>query len=239
MNARPKIGITGHMNKDSNSTGITTNYMEAIYACGGFPLLLPILSDDQLWREAAQELDGFLFSGGADVNPRLYGEEIYPFCAEILPARDEMELELLKAVLPSEKPILGICRGIQLLNVGMGGTLYQDIYAQPAQTFSQQHYQKLPHHLPVHDVSIDRDSLLYQIVQTEKLPVNSLHHQSVKVCAPSLTVTARTASGVIEAVEKKDHPFFLGLQWHPERMWHADTNAKVVFDAFVRACRGN
>ena len=238
MKARPKIGITAHVNKDSNSTSITTNYMDAIYACGGFPLLLPILNDDQLWQEAAQELDGFLFSGGADVNPRLYGEEIYPFCAEILPTRDEMELTLLRAVLPTRKPILGICRGIQLLNVGMGGTLYQDIYEQPAQSFPQQHSQKLPHHLPSHDVMVEKDSLLYQIVRMEKLPVNSLHHQAIKDCAPCLRATAKTASGIIEAVEKKDHPFFLGLQWHPERMWHADISAMVVFDAFIRACRG-
>ncbi len=239
MKLRPKIGITGHVNKDSNSTSITTNYMDAIYACGGFPLLLPIVDDVNLWQEAARDLDGFLFSGGADVNPRLYGEEIHNFCAEILPARDEMELSLLKAVLPTRKPILGICRGIQLLNVGMGGTLYQDIFEQLAQTFPQQHNQRLPHHLPTHDVIISPDNLLYQIVKTEKLPVNSLHHQSVKDCAPTLTVTAKTASGVIEAVEKKDHPFFLGLQWHPERMWHADHFAKDVFDAFVGACRSN
>jgi len=236
MSYRPKIGITGHVDKDS--TSITTNYMDAIFACGGFPLLLPLIDDASLWQEAAQELDGFLFSGGVDVNPRLYGEEILHFCADILPARDEMELGLLKAVLPTRKPILGICRGIQLLNVGMGGTLYQDIYEQPAQTFPQQHNQKLPHHLPTHDVTISADSLLFQIVKTEKLPVNSLHHQSVKDCAPSLVVTAKTSSGMIEAVEQKEHPFFLGVQWHPERMWHADHSAKALFDAFVCACRG-
>ncbi len=235
--AKPKIGITAHVSKDNN-TSITTTYMDAVYASGGFPLLLPVLSDEKLWAEAAQELDGFLFSGGVDVQPQLYGEEIQLCCGDILPDRDVMELNLLKEVLKTQKPILGICRGIQLLNVGLGGTLFQDIYEQSAQSFPQQHYQKLPHHHPTHDVKVERNSLLYRIVKTESLPVNSLHHQAIKDCAPSLTIVGRTASGIIEAVEKADHPFFLGVQWHPERMWFANQQSKLLFDEFVLACGG-
>lgn len=236
MKMRPKIGITGHISKESSNLSITPSYMEAIFACGGFPLLLPVKGDEALWREAAQEMDGFLFTGGGDVSPSRYGEDTLQCCGEISPLRDAMELDLLKAVLPTGKPILGVCRGIQLLNVGLGGTLYQDIYLQNAQTFQQQHTQKLPDYLPAHDVFIEEGSLLNRIEKTTRLPVNTLHHQAVKDCAPGVWAVARSSSGIIEAIEKRDHPFFLGVQWHPERMWHVDASAKAIFDSFVDAC---
>ena len=236
MEFRPKIGITGHIAKDNPNLSITNTYMEAIYACGGFPLLLPVKGGEDLWLQAAKEMDGFLFTGGGDISPSRYGEETLQCCGEISPLRDAMELDLLNAVLLTGKPILGVCRGVQLLNVGLGGTLYQDIYLQNAQSIQQQHTQKLPDYLPAHDVLVEEGSLLYQIVKAARLPVNTLHHQAVKDCAPGLTPVARSSSGLIEAVEKKDHPFFLGVQWHPERMWHVDAAAKAIFESFVDAC---
>lgn len=236
MKSRPKIGVTGHISKESPNLSITLSYMEAIFACGGFPLLLPIKGDESLWLEAAQVMDGFVFTGGGDVSPSSYGEETLQCCGEISPLRDAMEFSLLRAVLPTGKPVLGVCRGIQLLNAGLGGTLYQDIYVQNAQSFQQQHTQKLPDHLPAHDVIIEEGSLLHRIVNTTRLPVNTLHHQAVKDCAPGLVPVAWSSSGLIEAVEKKDHPFFLGVQWHPERMWHVDVKAKAIFESFIDAC---
>jgi putative glutamine amidotransferase len=236
MKNRPKIGITGHIAKDNTNLSITGSYMEATFACGGFPLLLPVKGNKDLWLQAAREMDGFLFTGGGDIAPSFYGEETLQCCGEISPLRDTMELDLLNAVLPTGKPILGVCRGIQLMNVGLGGTLYQDIYLQNAQTFQQQHIQKLPDYLPAHDVIIEEGSLLHRIEKTARLPVNTLHHQAVKDCASGLTAVARSSSGLIEAVEKKDHPFFLGVQWHPERMWHVDAAAKAIFESFVDAC---
>jgi putative glutamine amidotransferase len=215
---------------------MTNSYMEAIFECGGFPLLLPIKGAKELWHQAAMEMDGFLFTGGGDITPSLYGEETLQCCGEISPNRDAMELDLLSAVLPTGKPILGVCRGIQLLNVGLHGTLYQDIYLQNAQPILQQHTQKLPDHLPAHDIIIEEGSLLHRIEKTTRLPVNTLHHQAVKDCAPGVSIAARSSSGLIEAIEKQDHPFFLGVQWHPERMWHVDTAAKVLFESFVDAC---
>jgi len=236
MKNRPKIGVTGHISKDNPNLSITQSYMEAIFACGGFPLLLPVKGNDDLWLEAAREMDGFLFTGGGDVSPSCYGEDTLQCCGEISPLRDVMELDLLRAVLPTGKPILGVCRGIQLLNVGLGGTLYQDIYQQNAQSFQQQHTQKLPDYLPAHDVLIEEGSLLHRIVKTLRLPVNTLHHQAVKDCAPGLAAVAKSSSSLIEAVEKKDHPYFLGVQWHPERMWHVDAAAKAIFESFIDAC---
>ena len=236
MHTRPKIGITGHIGRDNPNTSITSSYMEALYACGGFPLLLPTLDDPSLWQEAARELDGFLFSGGGDIAPSLFGEETLQSCGEISPLRDAMELGLLQAVLKTSKPILGVCRGVQLLNVGLGGTLYQDIYQQNAQPEPWQHTQKLPDHLPCHDVLVAEGSLLHRIVGTLRLPVNSLHHQAVKACAPGLDICGQAPSGLIEALEKKGHPFFLGVQWHPERMWRTDGKEKAIFAAFVGAC---
>jgi putative glutamine amidotransferase len=236
MGNRPKIGITGHISKDSPNLSITNSYMEAVFACGGFPLLLPIKGNEELWLQAAGEMDGFLFTGGGDVSPSRFGEETLQCCGEISPLRDTMELDLLNAILPTGKPVLGVCRGIQLLNVGLGGTLYQDIYLQNAQPFLQQHTQKLPDYLPAHDIIIEEGSLLHRIEKTTRLPVNTLHHQAVKDCAPGVSIAARSSSGLIEAIEKQDHPFFLGVQWHPERMWHVDTAAKVLFESFVDAC---
>jgi putative glutamine amidotransferase len=236
MENRPKIGITGHIAKDNPNLSITNTYMEAIFACGGFPLLLPVNGNESLWLQAAREMDGFLFTGGGDISPSRYGEETLQCCGEISPLRDEMELDLLHAVLLTGKPILGVCRGVQLMNVGLGGTLYQDIYQQNAQPILQQHTQKLPDYLPAHDVFIEEGSLLHRIEKTTRLPVNTLHHQAVKDCAPCLCAVAKSSSGLIEAVEKKDHPFFLGVQWHPERMWHVDEAAKAIFESFIDAC---
>jgi putative glutamine amidotransferase len=236
MEYRPKIGITGHISKDNPNLSITNSYMEAIFACGGFPLLLPVKGSKELWLQAAKEMNGFLFTGGGDISPSRFGEETLQCCGEISPLRDAMELDLLDAVLPTGKPILGVCRGVQLMNVGLGGTLYQDIYQQNAQPFPQQHTQKLPDYLPAHDVIIEEGSLLHRIVKTARLPVNSLHHQAVKDCAPGLRISAKSSSGLIEAVEKQDHPFFLGVQWHPERMWHVEAAEKAIFDSFVDAC---
>lgn len=236
MENRPKIGITGHIAKDNPNLSITNTYMEAIFACGGFPLLLPVNGNESLWLQAAREMDGFLFTGGGDISPSRYGEETLQCCGEISPLRDAMELDLLHAVLFTDKPILGVCRGVQLMNVGLGGTLYQDIYQQNAQPILQQHTQKLPDYLPAHDVFIEEGSLLHRIEKTTRLPVNTLHHQAVKDCAPCLCAVAKSSSGLIEAVEKKDHPFFLGVQWHPERMWHVDEAAKAIFESFIDAC---
>lgn len=233
---RPIIGVTGHISKDHPNLSITNSYMEGLFVCGAFPVLLPIAGDEALWAQAAREMDGFLFSGGVDVEPSRFGEETMCDCGEISPQRDAMEIALLQKVLPTKKPVFGICRGIQLLNIALGGTIYQDIYAQNAQSYPQLHSQKMPDYLPCHDVMIEEGSLLYGIVHTLRLPVNSLHHQAVKDCAPGLIPIARSSTGLIEALEKKDHPFFFGVQWHPERMWKNDEAEKAIMQAFVSAC---
>ncbi len=236
MTDRPRIGVTGHIDKENTRLSISADYMEALYALGALPILLPMTGDEGILLQIARELDGFLFSGGGDIAPSRFGEETFTFCGEISPARDEMELGLFHAVLPTQKPILGICRGVQLVNVAMGGTLFQDIYQQNAQPYPQQHRQTSPDRLPAHDVLIEENSLLHRIVGKTRLPVNTLHHQAVKDCGKGLAVTARSVSGLIEAVEKQDHPFFLGVQWHPERMFPADESAKKIFAAFLDAC---
>jgi putative glutamine amidotransferase len=236
MHSRPLIGVTGNVAKENARLNISGNYMEGLYACGAFPVLLPVTGDGDMWLQAVQELDGFLFSGGVDIDARYFGEETLQCCGEISPARDKMELDLLKAVLPSQKPVLGICRGLQLMNIGLGGTIYQDINAQNAQPIPMQHRQNMPEHLPSHDVLIEEGSLLHRIVKTTRLPVNSLHHQAVKSCGPGLCVVAKASTGLTEALEKKDHPFFLGVQWHPEMMWPYTAQAKAILQSFVDAC---
>ncbi len=236
MRTKPLIGVTVNIAKENSRLSIAGTYMEGLFACGAFPVLLPITGDDDLWRQAALELDGFLFSGGVDIDARFFGEETLQCCGEVSPARDKMELDLLKAVLPSKKPVFGICRGVQLMNIGLGGTIYQDINAQGGQPIPMQHRQNAPEHLPSHDVYIEEGSLLHRIVKTTRLPVNSLHHQAVKDCAPGLCAVAKASTGLIEALEKKDHPFFLGVQWHPEMMWPYNTQAKAILQSFVDAC---
>lgn len=185
--------------------------------------------------KAIQEMllcDGLLLSGGEDVNPAFYGQTATEKCGKIVPARDHAEMKMLEAFLSTGKPILGICRGEQLMNVFFGGTLHQDI-ADVATSCHDDYPRK---NRGNHEVSVTRGTKLAEIMGQETFLANSLHHQAVDKVAPALILAATSEDGIVEGVEHPAHPFCIGVQWHPEHMSAYSKLQRRIFDAFVDAC---
>lgn len=183
--------------------------------------------------EEMLQCDGLLLSGGEDVDPAYYGQAVTEKCGKILRERDHAEMKMLEAFLPTGKPILGICRGEQLMNVYFGGTLHQDI-----KDLSSCNHDDYPHkNLGNHTVTITEGTRLAQIMRRKTLRVNSLHHQAVDQIAPVLTVAAISEDGMVEGIEHPSHRFCIGVQWHPEHMVRYVKHQRRIFDAFVTACK--
>jgi putative glutamine amidotransferase len=216
--------------------GINQAYVRALSQAGAAPLLIPLLDDNEQLRSIYERLDGIVFPGGEDVDPQAYGEERIADLNIIEPSRDRVELRLAQWAYDDDIPVLGICRGQQLLNVAYGGTLYQDLLHQQATSF--QHAQKDGRQRSdlMHRVVIDPDSMLAQLIDETEVKVNSLHHQAVKEPAPRLRVTAKAEDGVIEALESGDRRFLLAVQWHPEEIADLDW-VKRLFRGFVKAAQ--
>lgn len=232
---RPVIGVTPSYDYEMRHVMTRQNYLTPIMQEGGLPLILPLTEDMDLLAQSAELCDGFLFPGGVDLHPSLFGEDTLQACGEICPIRDSMELGLMQYVVESGKPVLGICRGIQTMNVALGGTLYQDIPAQTAGRLC--HSQKPPYDFGIHRIQIEKDSLLYAILGKESILVNSMHHQAVKDTAASLSVAAVSPDGIAECIWRPESRFFLGVQWHPEYLYDTSEDARKIFRAFVEACR--
>jgi putative glutamine amidotransferase len=238
----PLIGITCTTTVGSswsvNSLGrlqdaVYRNYTQAVEFCGGAPVLIPALKKTAALESILAKLDGLILSGGHDVNPRFYGEEPLLRLEAIDADRDFTEMELTRMALEMDIPILGICRGIQVLNVVCGGTLYQDLPSQKPNCLK--HRQDADMQVHTHRVNIERDSLLYQIFKKDELWINSRHHQAVKDVAPGYRSTAVAKDGVIEGIEDASHKFVLGVQWHPEGNWDVDEDSQKLFRALVEA----
>lgn len=198
--------------------GINQSYVNALAAAGCAPVLIPILDDDERLRAIYERLDGIVFAGGADVAPHEYGEELIDNLNVVEPERDRVELRLARWAFDDDLPTLGICRGQQLLNVALGGTLYQDLIHQGATTMEHSDADGRPRNKLMHRVRLDPGSRLAQLIDETIVDVNSLHHQAVKDVAPSLHVTGTADDGVIEAVESPDRRFLIAVQWHPEEI---------------------
>lgn len=205
------------------------NYCDVIAQAGGVPIALP--HNPQLSLEYAAQLDGLVLTGGNfDIDPALYGVTDVHETVTMKPARTAFEFAIMKAMYQSGKPILGICGGMQLINVCMGGSLIQHIPAEVVNSLP--HEQPNPRNEPGHDVFITTDSLLYAIGGVEQASVNSAHHQAVKSLGEGLTITAKSSDGVIEAIETIDKSqFLLGVQWHPEYEV-CDLDSKI-FNRFI------
>lgn len=231
---KPLIGITSNLNEGELVT-LGQDNVSSIIQANGVPLILPSISDMDAIRRMAEAIDGLLVTGGGDVDPTQFGEEPHPKLGEVSPERDYFEINLIREVLKKDKPVLAICRGMQIVNVVMGGDLYQDIYAQSGAQL--QHQQKAPRWHTSHFIDVDKDGLLYKIVGETKIKVNSYHHQAIRRVAEGFHVSAKASDGIIEAIESKEHRFVLGVQWHPENITKkGDVYSQNIFKAFVEAC---
>lgn len=234
---RPVIGITTHLSEDERTMSLGRTYSDVLIHLGAVPMMLPATTDKQAIGEYVNLVDGVLLSGGYDVDPLLFGENTEWACGTISVLRDAFEMELCKAVLArGDKPVFGVCRGFQVLNVALGGTLYQDI--QSDKDGSICHRQKQRAVYPSHAVSIMQGTKLSDMMQAESILVNSLHHQALKQLPDGFAVSALAPDGIVEAAEKLDHPFCMGVQWHPEQLWNQPGSEihERLFAAFVKAC---
>ncbi|MGG1663019.1 gamma-glutamyl-gamma-aminobutyrate hydrolase family protein [Brevibacillus sp. NRS-1366] len=231
---KPIIGVTTFLSESSKYSTVSRNYTDSIYAAGGLPVSIPIVAGETNYSEYIDMVDGILFTGGNDIAPYFYGENPVKELHSMSSIRDEYEFSLFKSAYEKNMPIFGICRGIQLINVALKGSLYQDIYSQcpgtlghsPEQTASDEFY---------HSVKISRDTKLYDIFGEERIFTNSFHHQSVKGLGKNLIATAHSEDGIIEAIESTEDRFLLGVQWHPECMTKRHPMFLKLFSTFVQA----
>lgn len=233
---KPMIGVLPLYDTDKKSYWMLPHYMKAIEDSGGIPVMLPLTTDEDMITTLAHTFDGFLFTGGHDVNPELYDEMMQSVCGELCMERDQMEAFLFHKVIALGKPAFGICRGLQLFNAILGGTLYQDI---PTDMEAEQkivHQQKPPYTNLVHSVHIEKDNLLHDILQTDQIQVNSYHHQGIKTLSDQLVAVAIAEDGLVESVVMPGYSFVLAVQWHPEYSYAVDGYSQQLFAAFVRAC---
>ena len=208
----PVIGITGNYTQETCT--LAEGYYQSVLKAGGIPFIIPPFYETDRLGELLDRLDGIIFSGGGDINPLLLGEEPIKELHSITPERDQQELLLARLAYDRQIPMLGICKGIQIINAALGGTLYQDIHTQ-MEGIRIKHSQDQDRRYPSHQVTISRGSILEKIFGTE-LAVNSFHHQACKSAAPGLKVTAMSSDGVIEAIESDEFKSIMGVQWHPE-----------------------
>ena len=230
----PIIGVIPLYNDKAKCLWMLPGCFDGILESGGVPLMLPYTDNLDVLRKCSDVCDGFLFTGGQDVSPALYNQEPVNEKASVCSIRDRMELTLLDIAKQSDKPVLGICRGIQLINAAHGGNLYQDITAEyPTKII---HNQQPPYNVPVHKVKIVKESPLYSLLGLDEIDVNSFHHQAVKELAEELKVMAISEDGLIEAVYHPGYRFLWAVQWHPDFLLKSDKVSKSIFQAFIDSC---
>ena len=223
----PVIGISCGRTS-SGASSVSTNYTDAVARVGGVPVIFPTVSDPALATRLIEKVDGVIFSGGPDLDPSYYGETVWNETVEIDTLRDVSDLMLMRAALASKKPIMAICRGEQLMNVVLGGTLIQDI---PTQVDTL-----VNHNGAWHRIGVEKGSVLYRLFETDSLTVNSSHHQAVKAPAPGIRVTASADDGIIEAYEYGDQ--VIAFQFHPEGMARENDAWLAPFQYFIQKVRG-
>lgn len=226
------IGVMPLWDDEKSSIWMLPGYLDGIKQAGGLPIILPILDKKEDIIRLCEMCDGYLFTGGHDVSPKMYGE--VPLAnTEACEKRDYMEKIILTYAIQKDKPILGICRGIQFINAALGGTLYQDL---PSQYESEtEHHMIPPYDRVCHTVNIVNGTPLKELLMIDEMGVNSYHHQAVKVLSNSLRAMAFSEDGLVEAVYMPGKKFIWALQWHPEFSYKKDEKSKKIFEKFVNS----
>ncbi len=235
---KPVIGVTIIQELDSNNTYEKVNKanLNAIAYNGGIPIMLPITDNEEIIDRYVEMVDGIFFTGGNDINPLIFGEEPIRELGEIEFDRDEFEIKLYKKAAAANMPILGICRGMQLINVAAGGTLYQDIYTQRSGTNNHSpslNFGGYEHH----SISIRDNTKLFEILNTNEIKTNSYHHQAVKDIAEGFVATAFAKDGIVEGIESTNFNFVVGVQWHPEVMYEKYPVYSSLFKELIEAAK--
>jgi len=215
---------------------MNSRYYLAAADMGAVPVMVPLFDqDDATLRALYDRLDGVLLAGGVDLEPGTFGEAPHPRLGRTDPARDQVELKLARWAIAEGKPLLGLCRGHQVLNVALGGTLYQDIEAQVPGAIRHDYFPGFPRDYLAHQVTVTPGSRLHAAARGSTMPVNSMHHQAVKTLAPGLVATAHAEDGVIEAIETEGPGYLVGVQWHPEVFEKRDERIQRLFGGFITA----
>lgn len=228
---RPLIGICSNYNLETEEYCLRKYYVECLLRAGGGVIILPPVNSEEIIEQYLKLCHGVVFSGGGDIDPYYWGEVPSWELGEINPRRDYFEIKLAQEVIARKLPALGICRGCQVLNVAAGGTLLQDIDTPMA------HQQKAPRNYPFHDIVIKPNTVLSGILNASEIRVNSFHHQAIEHPGTGMYISAIAPDGIIEAIESREAPFILGVQWHPECM--TDKSSEQLFMALVRAAKDN
>ncbi|MFW5980317.1 MAG: gamma-glutamyl-gamma-aminobutyrate hydrolase family protein [Halanaerobiales bacterium] len=220
-------GVTGQ-----DMAMCTMDYLRGVQEGGGIPFGISVINNDEYIEDVVKRCDGILLSGGPDINPGVYNARPESRCGKIVQIRDEFEIKLIKKVLEYDKPLLGICRGAQLINLVYGGTLYQHIDDQQDNWYNHALTQ-FPRWYLAHEVELVKNTHLYNIFNKKILKTNSLHHQAIKEVGDGLKITARTKDGIVEGIEDEEKEFLLGVQWHPEMMYFKYEEQKEIFTYFI------
>jgi len=228
------VGVMPLWDEKLESVWMLPGYLEAIQTFGAIPIIFPFTKDKEEIDELTSLCDGFLFTGGHDVNPKLYNEEAYKN-VECCTKRDEMESYVLENAIKQDKPVLGICRGLQFINVFLGGSLYQDLdIFHPSKI---NHHQSPPYDEGAHSVSLIKETPLYNCLLQERIEVNSYHHQAIKQLSNDLEQMAVSIDGLVEAFFMPEKKFLWAVQWHPEFSYRKDENSQKIFKAFITSMK--
>ena len=232
----PLIGLTPDYSPSTRRLMINEDYMESVREAGGLPVLLPLAADEQTLLDCLSRLSGIVFTGGADIEPALYGQERHPWCGEAIAQRDAMELPLMRMVLADPSmPFLAICRGVQVMNCAAGGDLCQDIAAERPGCLTHPRHDRPAEE--VHRITLTPGTRLAQLFGTPDAGVNSRHHQAIGRVGEGMVVSATAEDGIIEALEVTDRACGIGVQWHPESMHAHSAQSRALFSYLIEAAQ--
>lgn len=245
MAKRPLIGIcTQTQEPIAGQTPVAwimgQTYIRVLTSCGAVPWLIPLVADDEAtMAEIYDRLDGVFLTGGVDVDPSYYGEQKHELCGRTDMPRDDTEIWLVRRAKAEGKPVLGVCRGFQVMNVACGGSLFQDVSEQHPNAIKHDYFpgqkNQYARSYLAHEAQVDSNTTLHDLLRHAQVPINSMHHQGIKQLAPGLRATAYASDGLIEAIETNNGGFYLGVQWHPEELAATDAGMRRLFEEFIAA----